>query len=260
MSVLLLDFESTGIDTKTARVTEIGAMITDMDLNPSERLSQLVWAPDYPTITPEVTAVTGITQEMLDADGVLPDVAFGMLGDLVLRSEVKFVIAYSRNYDENLFRAEIERLTSTHLAMPYLATTPWLCAMVDIESNYQKKCWKLSHLALDYGVAVDPKKLHRAINDVELMREMMGAAGATPMGMYEYQRSPWIYVVAKTRAPWEDNGKSTGAAKELGFSWQQCKGDDSGRTFDKRWVKRIKHKDFAKLQQDAGFEVALIGG
>lgn len=261
MSVLLIDFESTGIDASKERITEIGAMLVNNDFTPlnQEGLSQLVYDKSYPEITKEVEEVTGITQAMLDAEAVKPVKAFDFLCEMI-PNDVEFIIAYNKKYDETLFRSEVARNDYTHSKLKLLTETPWLCGMVDVETNYAKKCWKLSHLSLDYGVAVNPSELHRAINDVELMRKMLIAAKATPQEMYAYQQSPWIYVVAKCRAPWDDGGVSTNNAKAQGFSWQVPKGDESGRVFEKRWVKRMKQKDLQALRDLNLFEVAVIGG
>lgn len=259
MSILLIDFESTGLDTKTARITEIGAMVVDDTFSePLQGMSQLVWDSSYPAITAEVTGVTGITQDMLTKDAVAPMEAFKMLGELV-DDDTEYVIAYNKVYDENLFRSEIARHTASMLPkMNWLLSTPWLCAMVDIEANHGFKSWKLMHVALEHGVTVNPKELHRAINDVELMRKVLQASGTTVQAMHEYQQSPWVYVAAVTRAPWEDNGVSTAHAKAAGFTWQQAKGDDTNRVFDKRWVKRIKQKDYDKLLTNLNINVRLI--
>ena len=259
MSILLIDFESTGLDTKTARITEIGAMVVDDTFSePLQGMSQLVWDKTYPPITDEVTKVTGITQDMLMKDGATPMDAFKMLGELV-DDDTEYVIAYNRVYDENLFRSETARHTASMLPkMNWLLSTPWLCAMVDIEANHKFKSWRLMHVALEHGVTVNPKELHRAINDVELMRKMLQASGTTAQEMLAYQQSPWVYVAAITKAPWEDNGVSTTHAKAAGFSWQQAKGDDTNRVFDKRWVKRIKQKDFDELLINPNLNVRLI--
>lgn len=260
MKILLLDFEATDKEPKTARITEIGAMLVDENFQRigDEGMSELVYDETYPAQSQEVIKITGITDDMLKKNGIDPVDAFTQLGNLSLGCD--YIMAYNRNYDEVLFKEEaIRTLASMTLGVNWMISTPWLCAMADVEANHKLKTWKLMYVALEHGVAVDPKKLHRAINDVELTREMLVAAKACPKAMYEFQTSPWIYAVAKVKAPWEDNGRSTGAAKELGFSWQQAKGDDSGRTFEKRWVKRLKQKDFEGLKLEAlTFQVAQL--
>lgn len=258
MKALLIDFESTGLDTATARITEVGGQVVDENYKVLSTISTLVYEPGYPEITPEVTKVTGITQEQLEKNGVPFFEALKMLHDSI-GGVVNYVVAHNAAYDEPLFRAEVLRHDMDMYPIAnWLMSTPWLCSMVDIESNYQFKSWRLAHLALEYGVTVNPKELHRAINDVDLMRQMLEASGVTFEQMLEYKQSPWVYVVALTKAPWEDNGKSTGNAKALGFSWQQAKGDDTGRVFDKRWVKRIKQKDWPALEANLLVQVRLL--
>lgn len=257
---LLIDFEATGLDTKKERIIEIGAMVVDDSWNPvpDRQLSVLVWESGYPALIDEVVKVTNITQDDLNTNSITPREAFEQLAKII-DSDIKHIVAFNRGYDEPLFREEMFRneMTMNH-QMNWLLSSPWLCAMVDVETNYLYKSWRLAHLALEYGVTVNPKLLHRAINDVELMRQMLQAAGTTPQRMYEYQQSPWVYVRALVKKPWEDNGASTALAKARGYNWEQCKGDETQRKFDKAWVKRVKQKDVAK-EETAPFQTRIIG-
>ena len=254
--ILLIDFESTGLDAKTARITEIGAMVTDSAFRPVDGFNVLVWEPGYPALTPENIAVTGITQEMLTTQSDAPDKAFKGLAALLQQHHIDYIIAYNRKYDETLFKAELLRTgNSLHPKMNELAQLPWLCAMEDIESNYKFKSWKQMHVALEYGITVNPKELHRAINDVELMRQILKESGTTPEAMWTWQSSPWMYVAAKVNAPWTDGGKTSNEAKALGFRWQTT-GDD--RVFEKTWVKKIKPKQYEELLNKATFSIREI--
>lgn len=248
MSILLIDFEATSVDPKTARVIEIGARVVSDDWSSCDiGLSHLVWAPGYPEITPEVEQVTGITQELLSKEALEPRTAFAALGRLVT-PDIKFVVAYNTAYDAVLFKEEMFRHELTMDGpMSWLLTVPWLCAMADIEKNYEFKSWRLAHVALEHGCTVCLKDLHRAINDVDLMYSMLQLSGTTPEAMYDFQCEPWIYVSARVEKPWLDGGKSSAFAKKAGFNWETCKGDYSGRVFAKQWVTRIKQKNYDKL-------------
>lgn len=261
MSVMIIDFESTGVDTKSARITEIGAKICgDKWTHTKDELSTLVWESGYPAITPEVTRVTNITQEMLSKDGIDPKKALTMLAKLATPDKVKYIVAYNKGYDENLFREEVRRHgLEAKEEFRYILSTPWLCAMVDVELNYKFKCWKLSHLALDHGIEVNPKELHRAMGDVELTRRMLNHINVTPTEMYNFQVEPWIYTKAVVEKPWLDGGESTALCKAMGYSWEQAKGDTTGRRFEKQWVKRIKDRDY-EGELNLPFKVARIGG
>ena len=261
MKILLIDFESTGINTDIDRITEIGAMVVDEKWQPTgQQVSQLVWADDYPTLTPEVQKITGITPELIAEKAVTPQAAFTMLGELI-DEDVKHVVAYNRGYDEALFKTEMQRHGLTFdPKMNWIFSSPWLCAMVDIAKNHELKSWKLMHVALDHMVPVDPNKLHRAIADVELMRQVLVASGETAETMYKFQNTNWVYIRALVKKPWEDNGVSSGEAKALGYTWEQAKGDETKRKFEKCWVKRIKENKFDEEVSKASFPVRMIGG
>lgn len=244
--LLLIDFEATGVDTQTARITEIGAMVVDNEFNePEAGMSQLVYESGYPALTPENIAVTGITQDMLNGQGMVMAQALVGLRSMTAGVPIDYIIAFNRKYDENLFKTEMKRGSfDLDPGINQLMQVPWLCAMEDIESNYAFKSWKQMHIALEYGITVNPKLLHRALNDVELMRQILKESGTTPEAMFKFQQSPWIYIAANVKPPWTDNGKSSTEAKALGFKWQNA-GDD--RIFEKTWVKRIKPHQYESL-------------
>jgi hypothetical protein len=184
---------------------------------------------------------------MLVKDGLKPETAFGLLGDMVTK-DIAYVIAYNEAYDSNVFREEMFR---HHLTldpkMSWLLNIPWLCSMADVEKNYKFKSWRLAHVALEHGSTVSLKDLHRAINDVQLMRDFLERSGVTPDDMHRFKMEPWIYVRANVEKPWLDGSRSVDLAKAAGFSWERAKGDTTGRTFTKTWVTRIKQKDYDKL-------------
>lgn len=258
MSVLLIDFETSGLDTKEARIIEIGAMVASKDFTEVEAVySQLVWDTDYPALTPEVQKITGINDEMLES-AVSPQFAIEGLLQLV-KPEITEVIAYNSKYDEAVMKAEVDRHDLTlDPRIAYLLSKDWLCAMEDLETNYAFKCWKLSHLALDYGVPVDPRELHRAVNDVELTRKLLVYAGANVERMRKFKDSPWVYVQAMVKGPWEDGGVSTGHAKAYGFNFSKAKGDPSGKDFGKTWVKRVKEQRLQEELASAPFEWRVL--
>lgn len=260
MSVLLLDFETTGLDAAKDRVIEIGAMVTSPDFKEVQsHLSLLVYSPEYPALTEEITKVTNITPEML-ANAITPERMVAEL-DVLLEPhpELLGVLAYNMQFDQGFLKAEVGRVAGTMLkGINNLMQLPFLCAMRDVEANLKCKSWKLMHVALDHGVTVNPKELHRALNDVELMRQMLVEVGETFDSMLAYNQEPELYVIAQVRPPWEDGGESSGMAKALGFSWQVAKGDESGRVIKNRWVRKIKQRHWVALQESAPIKIALL--
>jgi DNA polymerase III epsilon subunit-like protein len=259
--ILLIDHEATSTDPQTARILEIGAVLCDNNLEPIKEFSTLVWERRYPELTPEVSKVTNITLEQLEKAALEPQAAWQKFDEAFMNEDIAWVIAYNKKYDEVLYKAEVERsLARGFRTVNQVYEAPWLCAMEDIESNYSIKCWRQSHLALEYGIAVDPKKLHRALGDVHLMRQILKAANVTADDMYAFQNEPWTYLVAEVPAPWTDGGKGVAKAKAHGFSWEKVSSDPSGTVFAKSWVKRVKKRWVQKLQDtvlDLKFKEAL---
>lgn len=258
MYSLLIDFETTGIDTSTERIIEIGAQLVDENYNVAAQCSVLVKGEDYPPLTADIQRITGISQEMLDKEGKSIDEAWSLL-ESIIPDDLEYAVAFNKQFDESIFRAEASRHGLTmKRGLNILAQVPWVCAMVDVETNYMYKSWKLSHLALEYGVAVNPKELHRAINDVELMRKTMVAMETTPSKMLTFQQVPWIYVAARIEKPWIDGGKSKNEATKNGYSWEKAKGDD--KQFPKTWVKRIKAHQLEAEIKHVPFQITEIRG
>lgn len=252
MTNLIIDFETTGVNVYEDFIIEIGAQLVADDWQVVGEFNTLIKNPANPVLSDEITKITGITQGDIDARGMDLKQALGQLLNLV--GEPDAVIAYNSEFDEGIFRTEMAR---NGFLAPSILKDKWLCAMKDLESNYEKKCWKLSHLALDYGVAVDPAKLHRAIGDVNLTRQMLIKANATPVGMMNFKQTPWIVVNALIPAPWTDGGKGKMEATKLGYSWETPKGTQE--KYEKQWVKRIKAHKLEDEIQNAPFKIRQIG-
>lgn len=252
MTTLIIDTETTGVNTDTDFIIEIGAQLVLDDWAVIGEFNSLIKNPANPVLSDEITRITGITQSDIDERG--NDLKDALESLLVVAGEPDIVVAYNSEFDEGIFKTELAR---NGLLAPALLKDPWLCAMKDLESNYEKKCWKLSHLALDYGVAVDPAKLHRAIGDVDLTRQMLIKAKASPVEMMNFKRTPWIVVNALIPAPWTDGGKGKLEATKLGYSWETPKGTQE--KYEKQWVKRIKAHKLEDEIQNAPFKIRQIG-
>ena len=250
MSILLIDFETTGLDPSKDRIVEVGAKVVDEGWSEIDHLSAICYDKSYPNISPDITRLTGITQELVDERGVFIDAVVDVLHEMCGDHGVTHSIAFNSVFDQGFYNAECERQKRMVL------TAKWLCAMTDIESNYQFKSWKLMHLALEYGVTVNPKELHRAINDVELMRQTILASGATIQSMENFRNIPWIVIRALIPAPWEDGGKGKTLAQGLGYSWETPKGSDV--KIEKAWVKRIKAHQLDNEVKQAPFKVRQV--
>jgi DNA polymerase III epsilon subunit-like protein len=246
MLVCGIDFEATDKEPKTARITEIGAQIFDVADGAwrpvDEGFNCLVYAPDYPSQSEEVLRVTGITDELLKSEGVTPADAIRSL--ITYAGQAAYLIAYNKEYDQVLLDEEMKR---TGVA-PRVAADRWLCALRDVEYPEHYKCRKLSHLALDHGMPIDPAGLHRAVEDVRLMGKLLEFGKYRFEDVLAYSQIPWVYVKANVSFADKD------LAKARRYSWEQV----GERKFFKTWVKKIKQTQLEKERAEAPFPVIQL--
>jgi len=251
MSVLILDLECTALDTTKARIIEVGAMVTPLDFSTSlGAMNSLVWESGYPALSQETIDVTRITQQMLDDEARSLSDTVALLKVVADPKDLLFVCAFNVDYDKPVF---IENMRRSAMTMDpfinHIIQLPWVCGLRDVPNHYKFKSRKLAHLALEYGVPVDPSKLHRALGDVELTRKMLHAVPTTADKMYEYQQIPWVVLKANVTFDQKD------LAKAAGFSWQKVHGDD--REYTKTWCKRVKETEIEK-ELNYEFKVSRI--
>lgn len=253
MLSIILDFEASGVQPTEARPLELGMGVYNSETwAPILLHSEVIFDRDYPVITKEVLDLTGISMDELLQSGVTFAQALTKFGHVLAPyiEKIDFIIAYNKQYDHGVFMAESVR---KEIRISPLDGLHWMCAMTGVEENYALKCWKLSHLALDHGVAVNPKGLHRALADVQLTAAMLKEIGTTAHKIHAFEKVPWVVVQALVPTPWTDGGKGIALAKGCGYSWEQVKGTD--QTVPKCWVKRIKATKLEDEKASAPFKI-----
>lgn len=252
MLVLGLDFETQGKDPNNTNITEIGAVLANVEGRKyaiCDAVSSLVYDESYPPQSEEVILITGITDEMLKSGGKNLETELKLLVTVMEKADV--VMAYNANFDRTIFEQ-----VCTKLLIEY-PKKPWICAMNDVPYPPNFTCKKLSHLALDHMLKMDNRDLHRAVSDVRLMLDLV----VPNYGIEEvmaYAAEPWIFVKADIPAPWTDGGVGKDNATKLGFSWERPRGL-SEPLFHKTWVKRIKKSKLESEISQAQFPVQVIG-
>lgn len=230
MIVCLWDVETNGLDPKTAQITEIGAGLYDTDgwkplfrSMPEPVFTHLLYDHTYPPQPSHIVELTGITDEKLKTLGGDP-------GD-ILRAFMRFtvdaeyMIAYNVQFDKGMLLANLER----HGVIPD-RELKFLCGLRDVPYDDKYKCRKLSHLALDHGVTVDPKRLHTAMGDVEVMAELFKQGDFKIQDMLSNGTTPNLVIFANVG--YEDRE----LAKAQRFSWEKV----GNIKYEKKWIKVIK--------------------
>ncbi len=245
IKILGLDFETQCDQVKTTRITEVGAVLYEY-VTPGEwdeegtrfsnyrvlnKFTEFCYDASYPPQTEFITQLTGITDGLLKEQGKSPWIVMAKLvKDYIEPADVIF--AHKIAFDKSVLEAHCLKL---ELELP---KKEWICTLTNFPWPKKYTCHKLSHLAYEHGLMVDPRTLHRAMNDVELMIDLI-SGHYDLKEILEYARSPWRYLKIAVPGPWTDGGAGTGFAKQHGFSYEQVKGTD-GPKWPKTWVTRVK--------------------
>ena len=148
--IVVLDFESTGLNTAKAKIIEVGA-VKLVEGTVVETFEQLVDPGEM--LPPKITEITGITDANLQgqptAAEVLPKL-LAFIGDAP-------IAAHNASFDANLMRSELKRLDLNW-------NGPVLDTLVYARKLYPKlKSYRLAALCKHLGVSL--KNAHRVVHD-----------------------------------------------------------------------------------------------
>ncbi|KWV51988.1 DNA polymerase III subunit epsilon [Rhizobium altiplani] len=223
---LLVDVETTGLDPEQEEIIELAMVPFRYTLNgevvevlePFDRLRKPV-----KPISPEITALTGITDAMVSGQSIDPAEITASA------APAHVVIAHNAAFD----RRFLERFN------PVFSTKPWACSMSEIDWAFEGfEGTKLSYLAMALGFFYDR---HRAANDclaaIEILARELPRAGVTALAkLLEHARLPTWRIWAEN-SPFEFKD----VLKARGYRWN---GDENGKP-------RSWHVDIADAEKDA---------
>jgi DNA polymerase-3 subunit epsilon len=246
--LLGLDLESTGLDTATDHITEIGYVLWDTDTKtPLKIHSDFLYAKAYEEkFTPETCAMMkrlcGITPEILREFGSPTDSAFKRLATFCELTKPDYIVAHNgENFDKPMLFAALSR---NGLAVPEFRAIPWIDTKTDIPFDAEPDSRRLKHLALDQGF-INPFE-HRAVFDVLTMLKVLSAYDLN--AVIAYQKIP--FVTMRALVSYDDRQ----LAKDQRFSWEKI----GEKTYPKMWVKKIKENQIELETQKCKFQIARI--
>ncbi len=238
MKLLFVDCESQGPDPRIDNITEIAALLYDTETMGTQIWERLVWDPSYPPQSPKIIELTTITDELLKKEGF--PIAHVMAEFIDFMKSADVVFAHKITFDQVILETAAEKIQQ------YLPKKEWLCTLSNFDWPEKYRCKQLSHLALDHGIKMDGRMLHRAMADVMLLKELVCLYDIEKI--LAYARAPWVYLQASCAKPWDDNGVQKTIAQAHGFNWQVCKGTD-GPLFEKKWVMRCKLNNMESIRE-----------
>lgn len=248
MDVIGVDLETTGLEESTCYITEIGAILFNgITWEPKAAFQTFIHEPLAIPLSDEIKALTHISDSDIKS-GRTPFEALALFESFA--KGTRAFIAHNKEFEKKFFAHSFKRYNYT--PEHDMLSKPWVCSKTDIDHG-NKTCTKLSHLALDYGCKVDGAKLHRAIEDVEVMGRMLAKIGKPIQEIIDYAKEPWVYLQAQVSF----NDKEL--ARKDGYLWEKIYGDYNSPVFPKSWVKRIKESKLeAERSKDVGFKRVVL--
>lgn len=235
-TVLGLDFETTGLDLVNDRITEVGAVLWDIEEKSPVQISGFLVKTDK-EITGEITKLTGITREMLDRFGKSEDSAFRALENLYYTAD--YVMAHNGgDFDRPLLLNWDNRRCEGGKSVVRLPDKVWIDSKTDLPAEAYQKSASLKYMACDHGFLYDG---HRAVNDVLAMLKIFSFYDANVV--IERAKQPTVHVQALVSF---DTNK---LAKDRGYHW---------KPETKQWLKPIKANEIEKETAEAGFRIRVL--
>ena len=234
MNVLGIDFETTGLLPDTDRIIEIGAVLWNCETKtPLRILSELTLLPDGLSVSKEITAITGITPQMLENYGI----SFGNVATSVghLAKDAEAIVAHNGNrFDKLFWEAAVKRGDAP--AIDVL----WIDTYTDLELPDGIRSMHLKYLAAEHGF-LNPFS-HRAVFDVLTMLTIFSQYPVeTTMRL---AKEPTINLQALVS--YYDRAK----ASARGYAW---------KPESKQWIKSLKSSRVDREQTECGFKTIKVG-
>lgn len=238
-----LDLETTGLDLATDHIVEISYVIVDTAAKrPLHAASYLVYEPNVmgvDPVKPEITAINGITNDMLRQYGEHPEGVFTTMASEFKRYGVEYLVGHNAiNFDKPMLAR----------VWPKVTEWPWLDTRADVEYPPSMTSMRLGHLAAEHGFL--NHHAHTGLSDVLTMLKILGQYDIDKV--IERSKTPWVVVRAFASFDQKE------LAKAQRYRWQE---PGNGKSYDKCWVKIVKQDQVEKeIAALPGLQVKVIDG
>ncbi|MBX9839538.1 MAG: hypothetical protein K2X69_14630 [Silvanigrellaceae bacterium] len=236
MKALILDTETTGLDSKKDCIIEVAGILVDLNHKRIEcQRSGLIYA----LTNQDSEKITGISQLMLDGVKSAFDDPFNSIK--IMAEQSLCVIAHNAEFDKSFVEARGIILNNKN-NLPL----EWICSYRDINYDIQTENKKLGTLAEAYSV--DSGGAHRALSDVTMLAQILFKVPNIEEQVFsaiENKKKPEVKIISL--APFEMKED----VKKAGFRWNPN---------DKTWWKNIRaanESEVNKIIGSFGFDVKM---
>ncbi len=173
-SILFLDTETTGLHFQKDQIIELAAIrcVSDGGIHITDEMDDLIQLPQGKVLPPAITELTGITQEMLQAEGICAAESAEKFRLMLQKGKRNLLIAYNAQFDMNylfyfLYRAGMADCLKG-------------LKMLDALTVYKDRHaypHRLENAIETYALQGKVVNSHRAVDDTKALLEVMIAMG-----------------------------------------------------------------------------------
>lgn len=155
---LVMDIETTGLHAENGDIPTQFAGYLVMN-------SEILWSGDFlikggVPISEEASKITGITDDMLNENGIPLEQSLNMIEELIKQSDI--IVCHNTKFDLNFLALWDERFEQL---LPKKKT---ICTLTAAVGRMRYAPFKLGVVCKRLGIEVDETKLHDAMYDIEL--------------------------------------------------------------------------------------------
>ncbi len=169
-SLVVLDVETSGLSPKTHEIIELAAARLDR-AGGEERYDQFIRLSPGRRLDPRITQLTGITQDVLEHEGIGKETACRALAALLGHGHGKTLLAaYNAQFDLSFLQALLARHGD-----PAVLTGPDFLDVLTVYKDRRPFPHKLKNAIEGYSLQDKVVNSHRAIDDVLATVEVLAA-------------------------------------------------------------------------------------
>lgn len=182
-SILFLDTETSGLNFKTDRIIELAAIrcVFDGEVKITHEMDDFVQLPAGGKVPPKIVELTGITDEMLEREGVSSAVSGKKFASFLQMGKRNLLVAYNAQFDMNFLFYFLYR--------EGLADCLKGVEMLDALTVYKDRRaypHKLENAIEAYNLQDKVVNSHRAVDDTKALLEVMLAIGEEKQDLEKY--------------------------------------------------------------------------
>lgn len=170
--IIVFDTETTGLDFKTSRIIELGAVALDAQ-GETDSMDALIRLPEGQTLPQVIVDLTGITDQQLCEEGVSQREAADQFDRLFVGAERPLIVAYNAQFDLNFMAGFLPPLGKLDI----LRKSRFLDALT-VYKDRRDYPHKLCNAIEAYDLGDRVVNSHRAVDDARATVALMEAMAA----------------------------------------------------------------------------------